>query len=109
MKKLLILILLAAAGYFAYQKFVVGEQSEETKMVRALADELSAIKKQSGEAGRTAGISGMDMTSSVDSDMRQAEALLEKLRELKNSLTEEKALQKADELEAEIQAFLKRE
>ena len=41
MKKLLILVLVVAAGYLAYQKFVKGEQSEETRMVQALADELA--------------------------------------------------------------------
>ncbi len=109
MKKLLVLVLVVAAGYLAYQKFVKGEQSEETKMVQALADEFSGIKKQAGEAAQSAGISGMDMTSGTDAANRLAEALLDKLTELKASLTEEKALQKADELEAEVRKFINRE
>jgi roadblock/LC7 domain-containing protein len=94
MKKLIILILVVAAGYFAYQKFVVGESSEELKQVQALADEFTAARQQMAQAERAAGVSGMD--------------LLVKLQKLKEGLTEEKALQKADELEIELKAFLER-
>ena len=109
MKQLLVLILVVAAGYFAYQKFVVGEQSEEVKQVQALADELSAVKQQMAQAERAAGATGMDMTGDADSAMGAAEVLLKKLQELKESLSEEKALQEAEELEREIRAFLNRE
>ena len=37
MKKILVLILVVAAGYMAYQKFVVGSLTDEQKQVRALA------------------------------------------------------------------------
>lgn len=109
MKKLLVLILVVAVGYFAYQKFVAGEQSEEMKGVQALHDDFSAVKQQMTQAERAAGATGMDMTSDADSAMGAAESLLKKLQRLRESLSEEKALQKADELEQEIQAFLNRE
>jgi hypothetical protein len=109
MKKLIILILVAAAGYFAYQKFVAGEQGGEMNQVRALEDEFSAIKQQMAQAERAAGVSGMDMTSEADSAMGAAEELLKKVQELKESLAEENALQKAEELESQLRAFLKRE
>ncbi len=109
MKKLIVLILIVAAGYFVYQKFVAGEQGEEMQQVRTLEDEFSAIKQQMAQAERAAGVSGMDMTSEADSAMGAAEALLKKVQELKESLAEENALQKAEELEQQIGAFLKRE
>jgi hypothetical protein len=109
MKKLVVLILVVAAGYFAYQKFVVGGQSEEMKEVQALSDDFSAIKQQMAQAERSAGATGIDMTSEVDSAMGAAEALLKKVQELKERLSEEKALQEADELELQIRAFLNRE
>lgn len=109
MKQLMVLILVVAVGYFAYQKFVVGEQSEEVKQVQALADEFSAVKQQMAQAERAAGATGMDMTSDADSAMGAAEALLKKLRELKESLAEDKALQEAEELDQQIRAFLNRE
>ncbi len=108
MKKLLVLILVLTAGYFAYQKFVVGEKSEEMKQVQALADQFSSLKQQMTQAERSAGVSGMDMTSDVDGSLRAAEVLLEKLQEAKGSLKEEKSLAMAAELEAEMQAFLNR-
>jgi hypothetical protein len=109
MKQFLVLILIVAVGYFAYQKFVAGEGSEEVKSVQALADEFSAVKQQLAQAERSAGATGMDMTGDADSAMGAAEALLKRLQEMKESLAEEKALQEAEELEREIQAFLNRE
>ncbi len=109
MRKLLVLIVIVAAVYFAYQKFVVGESSEELKQVQALADDFSAIKQQMTQAERAAGVSGMDMTSEANNAMAAAEALHNKLQELMGGLTEEKALAKAEELEAEIKAFRGRE
>jgi hypothetical protein len=109
MKKLIILILIAAAGYFVYQKFVAGEQGEEMKQVRVLEDEFSAIKQQMAQAERAAGVSGMDMTSEAGSAMGAAAALLKRVQGLKESLAEENALQKAEELEQQIGAFLNRE
>jgi hypothetical protein len=109
MKQVLVLILGVAVGYFAYQKFVAGEGSEEVKSVQALAGEFADIKQQMAQAERAAGATGMDMTSDADSAMGMAELLLKKLQELKESLSEEKALQEAEELEREIKAFLNRE
>lgn len=109
MKQFVVLVLIVAAGYFAYQKFVAGEGSEEVKQVQALAGEFADIKQQMAQAERAAGATGMDMTGDADSAMGGAEALLKKLQELKEGLAEEKALQKAEELEGEIQAFLNRE
>ena len=108
MKKLIVLILVLAAGYFAYQKFVVRSLTEEQKQVQALADDFAAAKQQMAQAERSAGATGMDMTSDVDTTMGAAETLLKKLRELRENLKEEKALEMANELEAELQAFLNR-
>ncbi len=109
MKKLIILILVVVLGYFAYQKFVVGGQSEEMKGVQALADDFSAIKQQMTQAERSAGATGMDMTGEANNAMGAAEALLQKVQELKESMVEGNALRKAEELEQQIRAFLNRE
>jgi len=109
MKKLIILILVVAAGYFAYQKFVVDGQSEEMKGVQALADDFAAIKQQMTQAERSAGVSGMDMTGEANNAMGAAKALLLKVQGFMESLAEENALQKAEALETEIRAFLNRE
>lgn len=108
MKKLVILILIAAAGYFAYQKFVVNNLSEEQKQVQAIADEFSTVKQQMAQAGRTAGVSGIDTTSDIDSGLQAARLLLEKLQALQEKLTEDKAFEMADKLALELNAFLAR-
>ena len=108
MKKLIVLILILAAGYFVYQKFVVGSLGDEQKQVQALADDFAAVKQQMAQAETSAGATGMDMTSDVDTAMGGAEAVLKKLRELKENLKEEKAREMANKLEVELQAFLNR-
>ena len=107
MKKLIILILVVAAGYFAYQKFV-GNVSDEQKQVQTLSAEFAAIKQQMTQAERAAGVSGMDMTSDAGSSMAAAESVLKRLRELMENLTDEKALKNAAELEGEMRTFLDR-
>jgi hypothetical protein len=108
MKKLLVLILVVAAGYFAYQKFVVNSVSDEQKQVQAIADEFAAAKQQMVQAERSAGISGMDMTSDVAGVARVAQLLLEKLQGVKANLTEMKTIEKAAALESELRAFIER-
>jgi len=108
MKKIFVLILVLAAGYFAYQKFVVGGLSDEQKQVQALADDFAAAKQQLAQAERSAGATGMDTTGDVDGIMHAVDTLLEKLQALKANLKEGKALEMADELEREMRAFLDR-
>lgn len=108
MKKILILLLVLAAGYFAYQKFVVGSLSDEQKQVQALADGFSAAKQQLAQAERAAGVSGMDTTGDVDGAMHAVDTLLVKLQTLQQGLTEEKAVAAAEKLAAEMRAFLDR-
>jgi hypothetical protein len=106
MKKLFILILVVAAGYFAYQKFVVNNLSDEQKQVQAIADEFSAVKQQMVQSERTAAAGGIDTTSDIDSGMQAAGSLLEKLQALQEKLTEDKAIAMAEKLAGELSAFL---
>ncbi len=106
MKKLLVLIVIVAAGYFAYQKFIAVNLSEEQKQVQALADDFAAAKQSMAQAERSAGISGMDTTGDVDGALHKVDTLLEKLQALKEQLTDDKAFEMADELEVEMKAFL---
>ncbi|MCX6556160.1 MAG: hypothetical protein NTW95_01810 [Candidatus Aminicenantes bacterium] len=108
MKKLVILILLVAAGYFAYQKFVVGGMSDEQKQVQALADEFQAARQRMGQAERAAAVGGLDMTSDADDAMHAVGLLQEKLQALQEKLTEDKAIAMAEKLSGELSAFLAR-
>jgi ABC-type Na+ efflux pump permease subunit len=108
MKKLFVLIVLLVVGYLAYQKFVVNAMSDEQKQVQAIADEFSAVKQQMAQAERTAGATGVDTTSDIDSGMQAAGAMLEKLQALQEKLTEDKAVAMAEKLAGELSAFLSR-
>jgi hypothetical protein len=108
MKKLFVMIALLGVGFLAYQKFVVNNLSDEQKQVQAIADEFSALKQQTAQAERTAGVSGVDTTSDIDSGMQAARAFLEKLQALQDKLTEDKAIVMADKLAGELSAFLAR-
>ncbi|HSQ35506.1 MAG TPA: hypothetical protein VLQ89_05895 [Candidatus Binatia bacterium] len=108
MKKIVILLLLVGAGYFAYQEFVVKGQSEEQQQVQALVDEFQAVRQRMGQAERAASVGGVDTTSDADDAMYAAGKLLEKLQVLQEKLTEEKAIAMADDLAATLNAFLAR-
>jgi hypothetical protein len=106
MKNLIVLALVVVAGYFAYQKFFAGSQSAEQKQVQALADEFAAAQSRLAQAERAAGVSGVDTTSSAGESVEAVRVIKEKLRTLKESLSEEKAVQMADDLERKLQDFL---
>ena len=108
MKKLLVLILVVAAGYFAYQKFVVNNLSEEQKQIQAIADEFQAARQRMGQAERAAAVGGVDTTSDADDVMHIAASLLEKLEALQEKLTEDKAIDMAEKLSTELKTYLAR-
>ncbi len=105
MKKLLILLLVLLAAYFAYQKFVVNNLSEEQKQVQALADEFQAARQRMGQAERAAAVGGLDTTSDADDIMHVAGLLLEKLEALQEKLTEDKAMDMAEKLSTELNSL----
>ena len=109
MKKLIILIVIAAAGYFAYQKFVVNNLSAEQKQVQAIADEFQAARQRMGQAERGAAVGGLDTTSDAGDAVHLAGQLQERLQALQEKLTEDKAIAMAEKLAGELSAFLARE
>lgn len=108
MKKLVVLILIVVAGYFAYQKFVVNNMSDEQKQVQVIADEFQAARQRMGQAERAAAVGGVDTTSDAGDIMHLAGTLLERLQALQEKLTEDKAIEMADKLAAELNAYLAR-
>ncbi len=108
MKKLLILLVLIAAGYFAYQYFIVGNLNEEQKQVQALADEFSVVKQQLLQAERAAGVSGVDTTGNAGEAVQTAGAIKDRLLQLKEKLSDKKAITMAEDLAKELQSFLEK-
>lgn len=108
MKKLIVLLLIVVAGYYAYQYFSGGNLSGEQKQVQALADEFLAARQRLSQAERAAAVGGLDTTSDADDAMHAAGSLLEKLQALQEKLTEDKAMAMAEKLAGELNAFLAR-
>jgi len=107
-KKIIVLILIAVAAYFAYQEFIVKGQSDEVQQVQAIADDFRVARQKMGQAERAASVGGVDTTSDADDAMQAAGKLLEKLKALQEDLTEDKAIEMADNLAADLNAFLAR-
>ena len=90
MKKLLVVLLLAGTGWIGYQSYqagrfsvYAGRLSPEEAQIRDLEKQIREAKKRFAQAGRAAGLSGIDTTAQADAAMREIKRLegeLEKLR-----------------------------
>ena len=108
MKKLIVLLLIVVAGYYAYQHFSGGNLSDEQKQVQALADEFLAARQRLGQAERAAAVGGLDTTSDADDVLHEVGVVQEKLQALNEKLSEEKAIAMAEKLGRELQSFIDR-
>ncbi len=106
-KTIVILLLIAAAGYFVYQQ-VGRTQSEQEMLVEHLRERFAAlINKFTSAAGR-AGLIGMDTTFDTETVVNQINRLRTDLAELRARLTEERAISQAAALSEKIEAFCKK-
>ncbi|MGB9907013.1 MAG: hypothetical protein ACPLRR_06480 [Candidatus Saccharicenans sp.] len=103
MKKLLILIIILGAGYLAYDRFFKTTPEEDT--VRALEKEFQAATQNYINANRQAAEPGLVVIADPEKAENQVKAVRNKLKELLPTLTEEKAIARAQELESKIQTF----
>ena len=88
MKKLLLLIVVLAVAWVGLQSMRAGRFSwmppaatEEDRRIREIEEELASIRSQINQAGRTAGMTGMDTSGEVS-------ALMERQKELEKKLAE---------------------
>lgn len=93
MKKLLILIVVLGVAWVGVNYMRTGQisllpaaMSDEERELRELRDELAAVESQIASAGRSAGISGIDMTADVDGLLKKKEQLEEKIAKARNKL-----------------------
>jgi len=106
-KVIIVLILIAAAGYFIYQQ-VGRTPSEEEMLVSHLRERFGAlVNKFTSVAGRS-GLIGIDTTGDMEGVVNQILALRNELTELRAKLTEERAIQKANALAEKIDYFVKK-
>ncbi len=60
--------------------------SEEERHIADLQEELARIESQIAQAGRAAGMTGMDMTADVDSQLKRKEELEKEIAEARKKL-----------------------
>ena len=88
MKKLLLLIVVLGVAWVGLQSMRAGRfalmppaATEEDRRIREIEEELASIKSQISQAGRSAGMTGMDTSGDVS-------ALMERQKELEKELAE---------------------
>jgi predicted Zn-dependent peptidase len=106
-KTLVVVLLIAGAGYFVYQQ-VSRTPSEEEMLVTHLSERYAVVVNKFTSASGRSGSLGMDTTYDSETVVVQIQKLRAELAELQQKLTEERAIRKADQLSEKIEAFCKK-
>lgn len=104
MKALVWIIILAIIGYFAYTQFFK-PLSEEEQLVKDLDKQFNLATRQFVGAGRISGGTGLDTTSDAEIAVNKIKKIRKELADMRDALTEEKAIARADKLAAKIKDF----
>ncbi|MFA9453379.1 MAG: hypothetical protein ACERK6_05620 [Candidatus Aminicenantaceae bacterium] len=104
MKALIVILILAAAGYLAYTYLYV-PMTDEEKIIHDLEKRFDEASRSLLGAERMAGSTGMDTTSDAELAIRRVQRLENELKNLKPTLKDESSKLKAAELEKKIQNF----
>ncbi len=104
MKGLVIILILAAAGYLAYTYLYV-PLSDEEQLVKDMQKRFDEASRSLFNAERAAGSTGLDTTSDADLAIRRVQRIENELKNLKPTLTDENSQQRAEELESKIREF----
>lgn len=107
MKKLIWILILAGAAYFAYNYFSKSRSAEEGA-VRELERAYAHAEDRYITALRESGGPGFEIITDPETAARKIQELRYKLRELMKSLKEEKAIARAQTLEERIVQFCKK-
>lgn len=114
MKKLVVLIAVLAAGMLVYNYATTGKvsllppsfsMSDDERAVQALEERFEDARVQFSQAGRAAGLSGMDTSGDADGAMRSVERIATELADLQKRLPAGPAKEKADTLAASIEDY----
>ena len=107
MRGLLVIAVLAVAGYLVYSTFFM-PLSEEEQMVKNLEIRFQKATSAIVGSSRLSSGTGIDMMSGVENAVETIKEVKKKLAALKPDLTEEDATARARELEAEIKEFMQK-
>ena len=113
MGRIVVLIIIAVAGFVAYNYFTTGEisltssptLSEEEQEVKSLADSFNEAQREVRQAERTGAVSGVGNLGAVEDAINEIDRIQNDLAALKSSLESESAIEQAERLEGEIEAF----
>lgn len=106
-KTIVVLVLIAAAGYFVYQR-LERTPSEEEQLVAHLRERYAVVVNEFASAAGRAGAIGLDATMDADSAVNAMKKIRAELEALRPKLTEERAGRKADELLEKIENFYRK-
>ena len=112
MTKIIILIIIAAAGFVTYNYYTTGEislipsstLSEEEQEVKSLADSFHKARRLVRQAERAA-VGGIGNIDIVEDEMNEIDQIESALVTLKSSLESASAMKAAERLEREIEAY----
>ena len=114
MKKLVVLIAVLAAGMLIYNYATTGTlsvlppslaMSDDERAVQALEERFDDARRQFSQAGRSAGLSGMDTTGDADGALRSVQKIADELAALQQKLPSGPAKDKAETLAASIEDY----
>lgn len=105
-KVLIVLALIAGAAYFIHRQSQVAS-SEEIQLVRDLQARFSEALNQFTSAVGRSGTIGIDTTFDTEPSVAKIEKIRKELAELRERLTEEAAIKRADKLAEKIEFFCK--
>jgi hypothetical protein len=114
MKKLLVLLGVVAVGLVVYNYATTGtvalvppsmSMSADERAVADLEERFADARRSFAQAGRGAGLTGMDTTGDADAAMRSVQTISNDLHELQKRLSSQPAKQKAETLAASIESY----
>jgi hypothetical protein len=106
-KTLLVLVLIAGAAFFIYKQTNRTDSEEMAKVDSIRERYVIVVNKFTSAVGRSGAI-GMDTTLDAETASVQVLKLRAELARLRQTLTEERAIGKADELAEKIEYFCKK-
>ena len=108
MKRLIWLLVLGGLVYLGYRHFVL-TGSSEVAQVRSLEKEFRRATDRYITSMRQAGEPGLVILADPETAERMVKDVRPKLQELMKTLTEEKAIARAKELESQVLTFFERQ
>jgi hypothetical protein len=107
MKKLIWLVILCVLGYLAYT-YYIRTSTGEVAQVHQLEKQFRRATDRFISAMREAGEPGLVVLADPETAEKMIKDIRPRLQELMKTLTEEKAITRAQKLESDILTFLKR-